>query len=182
MGVVYHGSSYGGLKVIKRNVSTHRKFCVYATDNEVVASLFLGRGNGDLNTIIGIADGEVYIVERREGVFEKIYNNSGYMYELDDKNFSHYDYLWSPEVISFEDENVISERKIDNVLDRLYEFSDAGKLTMYTYPNRPFDVPFDNSDLIDRYIGFEKKGINGAIEDMLCIYPEFRDEVEGMKL
>lgn len=178
MGVVYHGSPYGGLKVIKRNVSTHRKSCVYATDNEVVAYLFLARGNEDLDTVIGINDKEVLIVERREGVFNNLYNKSGYMYELDDKNFSHYDYLWSSEMISFEDEKVISEKKIENVLDKLYELRNNGKLKMYIYPNRPFDIPLDNSDLIDKYINAEKKGVVGAIDHMLHVYPEFKNEVE----
>lgn len=49
--IVYHGSPKGNIKVLKAHMSTHRKECIYGTDNKVVAMMFMGRGNGDLDTV-----------------------------------------------------------------------------------------------------------------------------------
>ena len=50
---------------------------------------------------------------------------------------------------------------------------------MYYYPDRPeyIDIPLDNSDLIEKYINFDKKGHRGAIDNLLEIYPELKDKV-----
>ncbi len=39
-------------------------------------------------------------------------------------------------------------------------------------------IPLDNSDLIDKYIIFEKQGIKGAVNKLLQIYPEFLNLVQ----
>lgn len=58
---------------------------------------------------------------------------------------------------------------------RLQKKKKKGNLILYRYPNRPLDVPLDNSDLIEEYIKFEEEGLTGAISMLLNIYPEFRD-------
>lgn len=180
-GKVYHGSSHSGIKKLERRVSTHNKECVYATDNEVIALLFTNHGNGDLDYVIGVDDsGLPYIIERRPGVFEKLYNTCGYIYELDGTNFNHYDYLWRPEMISFEEEEIISERKIDNILEELQEKAKQGLIRVMRYPERLKDVPLDNSDLIEKYVRYYKNGKTNAINQLLSIYPDFKDRVEAL--
>ena len=49
--IVYHGSHNGNIEIIKAHVSTHQKKCIYATDNKVIAMLFMNKGMGDLDTI-----------------------------------------------------------------------------------------------------------------------------------
>ena len=67
--IVYHGSDNGNLKIIRANISTHQKKCIYASENKVVAMLFMGKGMGDLDTV-KLYDNEIPIlVERREGLF-----------------------------------------------------------------------------------------------------------------
>ena len=41
---VYHGSPQGDLPVLKARKGTHQKECIYATDSEAVALLFMGKG------------------------------------------------------------------------------------------------------------------------------------------
>lgn len=176
--VVYHGSPNGNIKILKSHKSTHQKDCIYASDNKVVALIFMGKGNGDLDTKISSVNGKPELVERREGVLESLYKRDGYLYELDGSTFNHYDYLWSLEVISFEKQiKPINKIYYPNILDALIEEEKKGNLIIYRYPNRPKDVPIDNSDLIKKYINFEKQGLKGAIDELLNIYPEFTDIV-----
>lgn len=176
--IVYHGSPNGDLKEISSYKSTHQKPCIYASYSKVVALLFMGKGNGDLDTRISTLDGKLELVERRRGILNSLYNHPGYLYELPGNTFHHYDYLWRQEVISFE-KSVVPLNKIyySNVLDAIYEEEKEGNITIYRYPNRPSDVPLDNSDLIDKYIEFERRGLQGSIDRLLRIYPEFEMDV-----
>lgn len=116
------------------------------------------------------------LVERREGVLNKIYNKSGYLYELDASLFNHYDYLWCKEMISFKKSlKPLNKIYYVNILDAINEEAKKWNIMVYRYPNRPKNVPLDNSDLIDKYIEFENKGLIGAINDLLEIYPEYRN-------
>lgn len=134
----------------------------------------MGKGNGDLDIDISSVDGKVQLVERRAGVLEKLYSKEGYLYELDSSTFNHYEYLWSLEVISFEKEiKPLNKIYYSNILEAIIEEEKKGNITIYRYPNRPESIPLDNSDLIEKYIGFEKRGLTGAIDDLLRIYPEF---------
>ena len=177
--IVYHGSPNGGIKEFKLDESTHRIKCLYAAENKVIAMLFMARDRGDLDTVIGMNDdGVPYIAERREGILKGLYNREGYLYTIDGSTFHHEDYLWSPEVISTEP----SLKPIDctyypNILEALKKEADKGNLEIYEYPNRPKNVPLDNSDLIDKYISFDNNGNHGALDSLLSVYPEFREQV-----
>jgi len=176
--VVYHGSKEK-INEITAHKSTHQKECIYATPNKVVSLLFMGKGHGDLDTMIGVIDGELTLVERRPNILNDIYNTDGYLYELNKSTFSHYDYLWSQEVISFEKRlTPISCTHYENILNAIIEEEQKGNIKIYRYPNRPKEVPLDNSDLIDKYIRFEEQGLTGAVNDLIEIYPEFKEIVE----
>ena len=176
--LVYHGSPNGNIEIIKAQLGTHQKKCIYATDNKIIAMLFMNRGMGDLDTIKEYDDGLPILIERRQGVLEKIYNTSGYIYELDGNSFNHYDYLWEPEVISFEHSiKPIKKTYYDNILKTLNKEAEYGNIKIYKYPNRTNYIPLDKSDLIDKYINFELNGIKGAVNTLLTIYPEFESIV-----
>ena len=176
--IVYHGSPNKDINILKANRSTHMQDAIYATDNKVVAMLFMGRGNGDLDTIKSLENGIPVLIERRPGILKKLYNKSGYIYELLGDSFKHLDYLWSPEVISFEKEiKPINQEYHENILKSLEQMRDNGLLKIYQYPLRPNYIPLDNSDLIDKYIQFEKQGIEGAIKSLLNVYPEFEEQI-----
>ncbi len=179
MNIVYHGSPNADIKEIMAHKSTHQKECIYATDNKVVALLFMARGNGDLDTRISNVNGKPELVERRMGVLKDLYDREGYLYELDGSSFSHYDYLWSLEVISFE-KSIKPLRKTfyPNILKALEDEEKKGNIIIYRYPDRPKDMPLDNSDLAYKYIEFEKRGITGAVGQLLHIYPELTSLVQ----
>lgn len=176
--IVYHGSEQD-LDIIISHKSTHQRECIYGTSEKVVSLLFMGKGKGDLDTMIATMDNNLILVERRKGILNKIYNKSGYLYELDASSFNHYDYLWSKEMISFENSlTPLNKIYYANILEAINEEEKKGNIIVYRYPNRPKNVPLDNSDLIDKYIEFENKGLTGAINDLLEIYPEFAEIVK----
>lgn len=176
--IVYHGSPNGDIEYLVARKSTHQKECIYATNNKTVALLFMGKGNGDLDTKISTVNGRLELVERRKNVLNDLYNHDGYLYELDGATFTHYDYLWSLEVISFEKRiKPFKKNYCKNILAAILEEEEKGNIKVYKYPDRPSNVPLDNSDLIDKFIDFENKGLHGALDHMLSIYPEFKEEV-----
>lgn len=180
--LVYHGSSNSNIDSLRAHSSTHKVECIYATDRRVVALLYICDSNGDLDTKLFSVDGNVELVERRKGILEKLYNRDGYLYVLDGSSFSHYDYLWSMEVISFEKEiKPLKKIYIKNILSEILEEAKKGNIKIYRYPDRPLDVPLDNSDLIDKFIRFEDSGLTGAVDHLLRIYPEFSEIVNKKK-
>ena len=174
---VYHGSIHQGLKIIKRNKSTHGKSWVYATLSKAISTIFISNKGSDLYYYLsgdGTENNPVLLVERKEGMFKDIFNVSGSLYTLSGKNFISGKTGWSAEVISESDENVIHEEHIDNVFEKLKELNDMGELKLYLYPNRPSFLPKDNSDLIPKVIRWQKRGIN--IESFFKLYPELEEQ------
>ena len=174
---VYHGSIHQGLKIIKRNKSTHGKSWVYATLSKAISTIFISNKGSDLYYYLsgdGTENNPVLLVERKEGMFKDIFNVSGSLYTLSGKNFISGETGWTAEVISESDENVIHEEHIDNVFEKLKELNDMGELKLYLYPNRPPFLPKDNSDLIPKVIRWRKRGIN--IETFFTLYPELKEQ------
>lgn len=179
--IVYHGSPNGNIKELLAHKGTHQRNCIYGTENKVVALLFMGKGNGDLDTRISSKNGIIELVERRPNILKELYDRAGFMYELDGTTFNHYDYLWSQEVISFEKSlKPIKKNYYDNILNALNEEEKNGNIIIYRYPNRPKDIPMDNSDLIEKYIKFEKQGLKDSISMLISVYPEFSDAIKEM--
>lgn len=177
--IVYHGSPVKDLDVIKSNISSHNIECIYASENIVVAMMFMGKTN-DLQTLKAMEGETPVLVERKEGILQKAYNKSSYIYLLPGKTFSHQNFLWKPEVISTEKSiKPITMIKCDNILESLKLQAENGKLKLYLYPDKPHYIPDDNSDLIDIYIRYEKNGIKGAIKQLIDEYPEFENIVNN---
>lgn len=175
---VYHGSPIGNIEKLVPHKSTHQKDCIYGTEQKVAAMLYMAKWS-DLDLRVSNVSGKPEVVERRESVLKELYEKSGYLYELDGSTFSHYDYLWSLEVISFASE-IIPLNKIyySNILQAILEEEKKENIIIFRYPNRPKNMPLDNSDLIDKFVDFEKRGLKGAVDDLLRVYPEFTSRVE----
>lgn len=176
MKYVYHGSPVSNLKVIQPRSSTHMKKWVYATYSKAIATIFLSSKGSDLYYYLsgtGKKDDPVILVERKENMFKNIFNVSGSIYKLSAINFLENKTGWSAEVVSDKEEKVISEYYIENVYDELLKLADTNKLKLYLYPNRPNNIPVDNSDLIYRVKKWEKNGFN--VQKFFDLYPEFED-------
>ena len=112
MKYVYHGSSVKNLKAIK----PINKF-VYATPVREIAIIFISPLGSDLYYSL-FGDGVDYpieLVERKAGMFKKIFNCSGYIYKLNSVNFTSEFTAWTAELVSMNEEKVISCEYIDNV-------------------------------------------------------------------
>jgi hypothetical protein len=115
----------------------------------------------------------VELVERKPGMFKKIFNCSGYIYKLDASNFKENQTGWSAEVVSDKDEKVVSSEYIENIYDELIKLDKEGLLKLYLYPNRPDYVPIDNSALIPKVLRWYKNGYD--VNNFYNIYPELKD-------
>ncbi len=174
---VYHGSIHQGLKIIRKNKSTHGKSWVYATLSKAISVIFISNKGSDLYYYLsgdGTENNQVILVERKEGMFKDIFNVSGSLYTLSGKNFISGKTGWSAEVVSEFDEKVIHEEYINNVFEKLKELNNKGELKIYLYPNRPNYIPKDNSDLISKVIRWQKNGIN--IDQFFKLYPELKEQ------
>ncbi len=178
---VYHGSIHQGLKIIKRNKSTHGKPWVYATLSKAISTIFISHKGSDLYYYLrgdGTENNPVILVERKENMFKNIFNVSGSLYTLNGKNFISGKTGWSAEVVSEFDENVLHEEHIDNVFEKLKELNNNGELKLYLYPNRPSFLPKDNSDLVPKVIRWKNRGIN--IDQFFKLYPELKEQYLNM--
>jgi len=177
---VYHGSKIHGLKKLEKRSSTHQQEWVYATPLKAVAVIFISNGGSDFNYDLsgsGTKESPIILTERKEGMFDKIFNLSGSLYTLKGDNFQKGKTGWSAEVVSEIEEEIISEEYIENVLTKLNELAEHGEIQLNRYPNRPSFVPLDNSDLIPKIIEWHNKGFKGAIEKFLQLYPELSDKL-----
>ena len=149
MNYVYHGSSIPNLEVIKKHKSTHMKEWVYACHSKAIATIFLSPMHSDLSYSLS-GDGKNYpveLVERKPGMFKKIFNCSGYIYKLDASNFKENQTGWSAEVVSDTDEKVISSEYIDN---KLYIIIGA-KATKTFFPDEDYNnLIFKNNTLFGK--------------------------------
>lgn len=177
MKYVYHGSLTPNLKIIRRNKSTHMKNWVYATYSKAVATIFLSHKANDLYYYLagsGTKSDPIILVERKKNMFKEIFNVSGSVYTLKADNFLKNRTGWSAEVISEHDEFVVEEERVNNVYNKLIELNKEKQLKLYLYPNKPKDVPEDNSDLIPKVIRWSKNGFD--IKRFFELYPELREK------
>ena len=148
---------------------------------KVIITIFLSPMHSDLFYSLS-GDGKNYpveLVERKPGMFKKIFNCSGYIYKLDASNFKENQTGWSAEVVSDTDEKVISSEYIENIYDELIKLDKEGLMKLYLYPNRPDYVPIDNSDLIPKVRAWEESGSD--ISNFFSLYPELKEAYYAFK-
>lgn len=176
MKYVYHGSSKPNLEIIKANKSTHMKKWVYACVSKTISIIFLSPTGNDLYYSLS-GDGIQYpveLVERKQNMFKKIFNYSGYIYKLDASNFKSGKTGWTAEVISEKDEKVLEIEYIENIYDELIKLNKEGSIRLYLYPERPNRIPLDNSDLIPKVLKWKKNGFD--VNKFYELYPELKDK------
>ena len=135
MKYVYHGSSIPNLKIIKPNESTHMKKWVYACASKAISIIFLSPLGNDLYYSLS-GDGINYpveLVERKKGMFKKIFDCSGYIYKLDATNFKSGQTSWTAELVSDKEEKVIETIYIENVYKELIKLNEEGLIKIYLY-------------------------------------------------
>lgn len=152
MQTLYHGSSQSDLTKLLPHQSTHGNF-VYATKNKELAIIFSGRCGDDLTyTLFRNNDNEPWqVVERIPGAFAKMFNNSSSIYTVPSLSFKDIHTGFS-EFVSDVSVNIDSEEKIENVYKKLKELDKSGIIKLYHYPNRPKEIPIDDTDLIRKQI------------------------------
>lgn len=171
MKYVYHGTNIENIDILKT-----KNGILYATPSKAIALIFLSKKGNDFYYYLS-GDGVNYpvvLVERKKDMFKEIFNISGFIYKLDAKDFKENQTGWSGEVICDHDVNVLSCEYIDNVYDELLKLSKENKIKLYLYPNRPKNVPLDNSDLIKKVIRWSKKGFD--VNKFFELYPELKDK------
>ena len=152
---LYHASKLQGLSYISPRVSTHQKKWVYATEDPVMTSVFLGTKGGDLTCQVGRdkKSGLPYICERFEDAFEERYaENTGSIYTVLADCFAAGKTSWKEEWISSNEVRVVEEKTVENVKGFLQALAAEGKLLIKKYPHRIDSIPEDKSDLIKKCI------------------------------
>lgn len=181
MGTLYHGSVKHGIKVLEPRLSTHGKY-VYATPYKELAIIFSGCCGDDHTYALYRNDvNKPYnLVERIPNAFKVMYNNSSSIYTLDKTNFKDIHTGFS-ELVSEKSVKVIKEEYIKNVFEEIKKLNDEGKINLYLYPNKPKDIPSDNSDLIDKQIKVyqihNKDITKQSFERLLLLHPYLLDKI-----
>lgn len=154
-GKVYHASKNPNLTELDPNKSKHKhnhgKSFLYATTSKELAMIFSMRTT-DLYTVVsgkGTPEDPVVFVERLPGVFDRFLHNPTTIYELSGEDFHRGGTAYDGEVVTEEKQQILGKEEIEDVYSRLIEMEKSGTVTLYHYPDRPVDIPLDNSDLIE---------------------------------
>jgi len=100
----------------------------------------------------------IYLVERFKGAFNLRYSGkNGSIYSLPGQTFSERNGLWREEVVSEIEVIPIKEEEIKDAARYISSLIESKKLDFYKYPSRPFTVPKDDSDLVERAISWGQK-------------------------
>lgn len=152
MGYLYHGSSQTDLKRLEPHQSTHGNY-VYATPYKELAIIFSARAGDDATyALYRMSSNEPWnIVERVPNGFGAMFSNSASLYTIEDSTFKNINTGFA-EVVSEVGVDIKTEEKIENVYEKIKELEKLGVVKLYNYPNKPNEIPFDNSDLIDKQL------------------------------
>ena len=175
MGLIYHGSQIPNLKELRIHGSTHGNY-VYATKNKGIAILFSNHiFNDSLLTISRNEETVPYeLIERVPGVFDKAFNKDSTIYTVDDETFKDI-HTGFDEVVSDVNVPIINEEHIDNIYDEIKKLEEQGIFKLYKYPNKPKNIPTDDSDLLQKEIDqIERIGRqvnNESFDRLILLHP-----------
>ena len=181
MGIIYHGSSTRGLTRLEPHKSTHGNY-LYATKYKELAVIFSSRCGDDCTYALyrNNNDEPWTLVERIPEGFNTMFSNSASIYTLDDSTFKDINTGFS-ELVSNVGVNTISEEYIENVYDKIKELQKNGLIKLYTYANKPKEIPNDNSDLIDKEIRQNKRENNSitrkSFERLILLHPNLMNKI-----
>lgn len=186
MSTLYHSSNLEGLKEIVPRKSTHGTPYVYATPFVEVATLFLTRWNDFLMTLVTTFENDhlqIKIIERYPNAFKEIFEGKkGFIYLLDDENFK-VSTDWACERVSEQSEAVLESLLIEDVYQCIKDFESEGRIELYYYPNRPDDIPKDDTDMIQKAIDLYKmSGNQSNIDYCMERFPKLKEPLrEALK-
>lgn len=181
MGYLYHGSSESNIQRLEPRKSTHGTY-VYATPYKELAIIFSARAGDDMTYTLyrNEENGCWNIVERIPEGFNAMFSNSSSIYTLDDSTFKDI-HTGFAEVVSEVGVDTSSEERIDNVYDELKRLNQEGKIKLYMYPNRPKEMPFDNSDLIRKQLNQFKRNNSSITKNgfnrLILLHPDLINKV-----
>jgi len=177
MGELYHGSSTRGLTRLEPHKSTHGNY-LYATKYKELAIIFSSRCGDDCTyALYRNNNSEPWtLVERIPEAFNTMFSNSASIYTLDDSTFKDINTGFS-ELVSNVGVNTISEEYIENVYDKIKELQKNGLIKLYTYPNKPKEIPIDNSDLIEKEIKQSKSITRKSFERLILLHPNLMNKI-----
>ena len=181
MGIIYHGSSTRGLTRLEPHKSTHGNY-LYATKYKELAVIFSSRCGDDCTYALyrNNNDEPWTLVERIPEAFNTMFSNNASIYTLDDKTFKDINTGFS-ELVSNVGVNTISEEYIENVYDKIKELQKNGLVKLYTYPNKPKEIPNDNSDLIDKELRQNKRENKSitrkSFERLILLHPNLMNKI-----
>ena len=181
MGKLYHGSNQKNLTRLEPNNSTHGKY-VYATPYKELAMIFSARcGDDCVYALFRNEKSDPWtIVERIPGALKTMFDCSSSIYTLDDTTFKDIHTGFS-EVVSEVGVDITSEEQIDNLYEEIKKLAHQGKVKIYYYPNKPKEIPIDNSDLIEKHIA-QNKRMNKPVtkesfERIILLHPNLIEKV-----
>lgn len=177
MGELYHGSSTRGLTRLEPHKSTHGNY-LYATKYKELAIIFSSRCGDDCTyALYRNNNSEPWtLVERIPEAFNTMFSNSASIYTLDDSTFKDINTGFS-ELVSNVGVNTISEEYIENVYDKIKELQKNGLIKLYTYTNKPKEIPNDNSDLIEKEIKQSKSITRKSFERLILLHPNLMNKI-----
>ena len=176
MGIIYHGSSTRGLTRLEPHKSTHGNY-LYATKYKELAIIFSSRCGDDCTYALYRNNSEPWtLVERIPEAFNTMFSNNASIYTLDDSTFKDINTGFS-ELVSNVGVNVVSEEYIENVYIKIKELEQNGLVKLYTYPNKPKEIPTDNSDLIDKEIRQSKSITRKSFERLILLHPNLMNKI-----
>lgn len=181
MGIIYHGSSTRGLTRLEPHKSTHGNY-LYATKYKELAIIFSSRCGDDCTYALYRKNNDEpwTLVERIPEAFNTMFSNSASIYTLDDSTFKDINTGFS-ELVSNVGVNTISEEYIENVYDKIKKLEQNGLIKLYTYPNKPKEIPNDNSDLIDKEIRKNERTktqvTKESFERLIFLHPNLMNKI-----
>lgn len=153
--MLYHISKTTGLKILKPQVSTHKKPYVYAIKN-VVTGLLFGAQHDDFDFIISEENGIPFIMECYSGVFQSIFKDKACsIYEINDEGFLCGMTSWSPELVSENEVTVVREIPVSNLYLRLLDEEAKGNLIIRRYEDNADYKRVISEHIVDRLIRFD---------------------------
>lgn len=152
--MLYHISKTAGLKILKPQVSTHKKAYVYAIENMVTGLLF-GAPHDDFDFIISEENGIPIIMECYPNAFRLIFKDKECsIYEVSEDRFMRGMTSWSPELVSENEVAVIREISVNDLYSRLLTEEVNGNLMIRRYEDTAEYKSLVSEHIVDRLVRF----------------------------
>ncbi len=153
--MLYHASSVKGIKMLKPQVSSHKKAYVYAIKNPVTAAIF-GARHDDFDFILNEVDGIPTIYECYPNAFQDVYKGKGCsLYEVNSEGFLSGITGWNPEYVCESSVPVVNETVITDLYSFLIACKNRGELTVHLYERTKKYRGMVSKHIVDRLIRFD---------------------------